>query len=361
MKRITIISENFAEPWDEGIKKFAWSVGCALGREHEVQLLNVDRDGLSGGGGDAADQSPMGTGNRGGSLPLKVPGTRTFATHVLREKLKAFSPAIVLYVPSPSSTLGSFLRAYSLRRHAPRATHGMVALIPRRHGRAARPILRRIAPDVVFVPSYRSLLYLHRVSLRADITPVGVDTTVFRPPSSEERDSLRKKYDLRQSAYVYLHVGHLSEKRNLTSLIQLKSSSEIEVIVVGSTSTPEDESLRRRLESAGVRVVRRRVPIEEYYRLCDCYVFPVEDYEGCVEIPLSVFEALASGRPVLSKPFGGLRDFLQPGRDLAYFESDEELLEAAAGLRAGGAAPVRSMEEFSWEKVAARILKTLDQ
>ena len=352
MKRITIISENFAEPWDEGIKKFAWSVGYALGREHEVQLLNVDRDGPSGGRGEAG---------RGDGVPLRVPGTRTFVSSALRGKIRSFSPDVVLYVPSPSSTLGSFIRANSLRHHAPRAIHGMVALIPRRHGRAVRPILRRTAPDVVFVPSYRSLLYLHRVSLRADITPVGVDTAVFRPPSSEERDSLRKKYDLRQNAYVYLHVGHLSEKRNLTSLIQLKSSSEIEVIVVGSTSTPEDESLRRRLESAGVRVVRRRVPIEEYYRLCDCYVFPVEDYEGCVEIPLSVFEALASGRPVLSKPFGGLRDFLQPGGDLAYFESDEELLAAAAGLRAGGATPVRSMEEFSWDKVAARILKSLNQ
>jgi glycosyltransferase involved in cell wall biosynthesis len=352
MKRITIISENFAEPWDEGIKKFAWSVGCALSGEHDVQLLNVDRDGPTGGGGDAG---------RGDGAPLRVPGTRTFVSSILRGKIRSFSPNVVLYIPSPSSTLGSFIRAISLRRHAPWATHGMVALIPRRHGRAARPILRRAAPDVVFVPSYRSLLYLHRVSLRADITPVGVDTTVFRPPSSEERDTLREKYDLRLNAYVYLHVGHLSEKRNLASLIQLKRSSDVEVIVVGSTSTPEDESLRRRLESAGVRVVRRRVPVEEYYRLCDCYVFPVEDYEGCVEIPLSVFEALASGRPVLSKPFGGLRDFLQPGRDLAYFESDEELLEAAARLRAGGPAPVRSMEEFSWEKVAGRILKTLDQ
>ena len=45
-KRIVVISEDLVEPWDEGIKKFAYSVGKALEREHEALIIHVDRSDL---------------------------------------------------------------------------------------------------------------------------------------------------------------------------------------------------------------------------------------------------------------------------------------------------------------------------
>jgi glycosyltransferase involved in cell wall biosynthesis len=348
VKRVIVISEDLREPWDEGIKKFAWSVGSALRGNNDVRFLNIDRSGA----GET-------TGGSGDDSPLNLPGTRTFASRFLKKAIRSFDPELVLYVPSPSSTISSFARSFFLRRHAPQARHGMVALIPRRHKAVVRPFLTATAPDIVFVPSRRSLLRLHRLSLRGELTPVGVDTSLFRPPRPGERESLRQKYEVSADAYLYLHIGHLSLKRNLTRLASLKQLPRSDVLVIGSTSTPEDETVRGELESAGASVVRQHVPVEEYYRMADCYVFPVEDHEGCVEIPLSVFEALASGLPVLSTPFGGLGDFLQPGPDLRYFESGAELTASAAALRENGAPQVRSMNEFSWLNVARRILDSL--
>ncbi len=348
LKRVIVISEDLREPWDEGIKKFAWMVGTALRGDNDVRILNIDRSGAGGTTGGSGEESP-----------LNLPGTRTFASRSLKKTIRSFDPDVVLYVPSPSSTISSFARSYFLRRHAPAARHGMVALIPRRHGAALRLFLTGTAPDIVFVPSHRSLLHLHQHSLRGEVTPVGVDTDLFRPPQTGERENLRKKYDISAETYLYLHIGHLSPKRNLARLAMLKGPPQSEVLVIGSTSTPEDETLREELESAGVKVVRRHVPVEEYYRMADCYVFPVEDHEGCVEIPLSVFEALASGLPVLSTQFGGLRDFAQPGPDLRFFGSDAELTASAAAMRENGLPAVRSMDQFSWRNVAERILDCL--
>jgi glycosyltransferase involved in cell wall biosynthesis len=345
-RRIIVISEDFVEPWDEGIKKFAYSVGTAFKREHDVLMLNVDRSGV----GD-------------GEVTRWLPSSKTFLSADLRREVRAFGPDVVLYVPSPSATLASFMRCFVLRRHYPRALLGMVALMPRRHPTLARPMLEGAQPDVTFVPSYQSLLYYRDRSVHSELLPIGVDLATFSPPQDPraEKLALRRRHGVALNSQVYLHVGHLSPRRNLDALATLAAIPGVEVIVVGSTSTAEDRAVRNALESAGVRVIREIVPVHEFYRLADCYVFPTRDSGGCVEIPLSVFEALASGLPVVARPFGGLRDFLPPGDDLRYWETEDELAAAAAALRRNGRPQVRDMHAFSWDQVVGRILETLDR
>jgi glycosyltransferase involved in cell wall biosynthesis len=235
----------------------------------------------------------------------------------------------------------------------------MVALIPRRHGGAARILLQSAAPDVLFVPSYASLLHARDLSLASELLPVGVNTTTFVPARAGERAELRRAHGIPQDAFVFLHVGHLSEKRNLRSLTALTGLPGAFVVVVGSTSTPADVALRRDLESAGVRVIVEFVPVHEFYRAADAYVFPTVDVEGCVEIPLSVLEALASGLPVIARSFGGLRDVLPPGDDVRYFDAPEELHAHAQALARGPRPAIRDMHAFAWRAIAERIVHTL--
>jgi glycosyltransferase involved in cell wall biosynthesis len=341
-KKIAVISEDLAEPWDEGIKKYTFSVAEALRSEMPVLLLNVDRSGVDG---KAAE---------------RVGGSRTFLSSELRGRLRAFDPDFVLYVPSPSSTQASFFRAAALRRHVPRAKSAMVAMIPRKHGRIWRPYLRLTAPDLIFVPSYATLLYFERMGLRGEAVPPGVDPECFRPPRGEERAELRARHGIDEGTFLYLHVGHISRKRNLLALGALAEQPGAGVIVIGSTSTPEDASLRSELEAIGIRVIREYVKVEEYLRMADCYVFPVEDTEGCIEFPLGVLEALASGLPVLATPFGGLRDFLPEGPDLLYWSDRGELRERSEAIRKSPRPEIRDLEDFTWKSVASRLLEKLE-
>jgi glycosyltransferase involved in cell wall biosynthesis len=362
--RVVIVSEDLVEPWDEGIKKFAFSIGRALFVDHPVRVINVDRGGAifrNGSRAETAAKDPVVRDALLRGTPHKysihdVPGTRTFIQPALRHEVASFVPNLVIYVASPSSTVGSFLRSFALRRSWPKARHAMVALIPRRHRQRDRMLLTATAPDMVFVPSYASLLHLNDLSLRGDLLPVGVDLTQFRLPESGEREALRAKYNVPPNATVFLHVGHLSPKRNVGSLSRLANEPNAHVIVIGSTSTPEDLSLRLSLEKAGVRVIREFVAVEEFYRLADAYVFPVIDVEGCVEIPLSVLEALASGLPVVARPFGGLRDVLPEGADLRFYETDDEMVLCARSLVAGPRPATRDMSDFSWRSIAERMV-----
>ncbi len=351
LRRVVIVSEDLVEPWDEGIKKFTVSLGGALASDHVVTMINVDRSGLAA--------SRNGSGKGGGDGIRDVGGTSTFVSPLLRREVARARPDVIIYVPSPSSTLASVMRSWVLRRHWPAARIGMVALIPRRHGSTVRPLLRSAAPDRVFVPSYASLLHLCDLGIAGDVLPIGVDLARFRPAVAGEKEQLRSEHGIPEDRYMYLHVGHLTPNRNLGVLARLAAQPGATVVVVGSTSTPQDVRIRDELESAGVRVIRRFVPVHEYYRMADAYVFPTVHEEGCVEIPLSVFEALASGVPVVARPFGGLRDFVPAGGDVRYADSEEELLAHAGALRAGPAVPVRDMSAFGWRSVAERLLARL--
>ena len=70
-------------------------------------------------------------------------------------------------------------------------------------------------------------------------------------------------------------------------------------------------SLKDELEKKGIIILDEFIErIDEIYQLSDLYIFPVEDQNSSIGMPLSILEARACGIPVLSTDYGSVEKFL---------------------------------------------------
>jgi thymidylate kinase len=200
----------------------------------------------------------------------------------------------------------------------PTATRS-IAVLQCRRGLTAPPGL---AASVALFASERLRSATGRIAEASAVVYPVVDPTRFAP-GPVDAAAVRSELGVPGDLPLVLHVGHLKRSRGLDVLGTLAETHDLSVLMIASTSTEADPEVRRGLEARGVRVVRRYLPdIERVYRAADVYVFPVEDPLGSIEVPLSVIEALASGLPVVSTPFGALPELLAPGRGVSFARPD---------------------------------------
>lgn len=343
-RRICLLSEDLSGAPDEGLKKFALALARSLRAHHELTVLSTR-----------------------GAAPLPyaylVPASRTFLSRRLKLALRALRPEILVYAARASTTFSTFLRCRVLRAYAPTSRLVLLGLQPRRHGPLQRRLLPALRPDLTLVQGLESSQYLEQLGLPAEVVSSGVDTEVFRPPTPAERQAARAWLRLERSRPVLLHIGHLRRGRGVEALEQLAKRSEVQVVLVTSSSTAQEAEpgLADRLRASGVHLIGEYIPrIEQVYHAADCYVFPVESTDNAIEAPLTVFEALACNLPVVSTRFGGLPALFagldNPG--LVFVDGPNQLIEVALHLAAGGPWGTRALvSRFSWEAVAERLVE----
>jgi len=191
------------------------------------------------------------------------------------------------------------------------------------------------------------------------LVPSGVDLERFHPITEERKLGLWSKYGVDADKFAILHVGH--RNRNIQILKELQRDNN-KVLVVGSTSTEQDEDLVDELRIAGVRVVTTYLQnIDEIYQLSDCYVFPVTSETASIEVPLSVLEAMACNLPVVTTRYGGLSTmFNGEGNELFFVEKLKDLSNKVEKVKKFNYSETRRMiEPYSWGEVAKRILELL--
>jgi glycosyltransferase involved in cell wall biosynthesis len=348
--RLVVFSERLSPPYDEGIKNLAVHLSHALSAEHELLVLTSD----------GHDDAQYGIQN--------IDANRALLSVSLRTVIRRFQPEAIVYVPTACGTVFSFARARVLRCYGRNVCTALIALQPRPYTPVGRFFIRRLVSprrgrlplDWVLTQSTRTSSVLRSLGCRTALLPPAVDTTRFRPASPVEKVELRARYGIPASARVVTQVGHLRSKRNFDHFLAFQASRGYHSVVVASTSTPQDEDIKKALSAAGTMVIDTYVPnIEDIYRLSDLYLFLAESDTAAIELPLSVLEAMACNLPVVCTPFGGLRDFCADGHGLFYWDGQAQLGDLVAMALATASATRMLVEPYTWAAAAQTCVRLL--
>ena len=336
--KILIVCERLAARDDEGIRNVARALLAALSQGHEVRALTR---------GHWPDKEEV----------VHVPMNRFFCNPTLLRNARQFAPDVTLYIPWTSGTPPTFFRGRMLQM----ATRTPVAIFlsqPYEMEVWQKLVIRRLLPGLVLAMSDNVIRQLAMLGAETEFVAAGVDLERFRPPTREEREDTREELGIGPEERFVLHVGHLNRRRlEASEVARIAQHPGHRVIVVGSTSTPQDPGLVRDLEAAGVRIVSEFLPeIEKIYGAADVYLFPTRDQRSCIGVPLSVLEALACGLPVVSTRFEGLPRLFPATPFVQFVSGDAQMDRALAQAPAAGDERARKLvEALDWPVVSALV------
>lgn len=288
---------------------------------------------------------------------------RFYLSTSLAARVQRFAPQRIIYVPWTSATCRGLFRLAALKMYAGGASTAIVATQPMSLGRLGRRLARWLRPDLAFIQCDKTRRILESIGCETAFFSSGHDPSRFSPASTTERRELRKELGLDPDAPLVVHVGHLKRQRIDPRLMAalLDSRPGLQMLLVGSPHTPQDESLVLELRNLGIHVLRDYIPdISRVYRAADVYLFPVTERFACVGVPLSVIEAMACGIPILSSPFGGLPALFSGLPGVHFADGLEALCRGLqTALHADGRGNPAAVAGMTWQRVIGEALDLL--
>jgi glycosyltransferase involved in cell wall biosynthesis len=136
----------------------------------------------------------------------------------------------------------------------------------------------------------------------------GIDTSKFKQIPYQERNSLRKTFNVHDKT-VFLWCSQDRPKKGLDLILKvwkflIKKYENIELWIIGT---------ERDLQIGHVKVIGKlpNDQLPKYYQMADCYLFPVLNHEG---FGMSLIEALNCGNYCIASALGGVPEVLKNGK-----------------------------------------------
>ena len=196
---------------------------------------------------------------------------------------------------------------------------------------------------------------------RYEVVRNGVDLSRFRAAGPAERAAARARLGLPATAPVVLCVGRVTRQKGQDVLLDSwpRVAADRPDAVLALVGDGDQLPVLRDRAPAGVRFAGPVDDVRPWYAAADLVVQPSR-WEG---LPLTLLEALASGRPVVGTDVPGLGDALPPGAGAVVPVGDAPALAAAvrdrlvdpALLAAESAAAARVAADFDERRTLGQL------
>lgn len=285
-----------------------------------------------------------------------VSNPRPFVSLELQEAIMRIRPRVIIYIHRLTTLALLRARYFKLLGRGCRTV--LIDLQPSELKPLSRILARGLWPDLLMVASEADRLRVTALGARAGTISMATDHARFRPAEVGEKEEIRRRWNLPAGSDLVIHVGHLKSSRNLDRLIPIAGRPNTTVVaVVSREREPASESLRARLQEAGVMVLEGYRPnVEEIYRAADCYVFPVSNSNGAIAMPLSVLEAMASDLPVVTTSYGALPDHFSGIPGIRFADTAEAMFAGVEDQLRLRPSTRGTVEPYSWDAVIDRLL-----
>ena len=178
--------------------------------------------------------------------------------------------------------------------------------------------------------------------------------------SDDEKTELKRKFNIAEGKRVLLHVGHLKSGRNVDKLLNVNENYHVVLVVSSVTEHEKEADLREKLSNRpNTTIIDTYLEnIEEVYQMADVYLFPVQETENCIDVPLSVLEAASCNVPVVATEYGELKAFVgQPGFKFVEALDKEELNNALDEMSGKKTKNHLCVKQYDWNCSIENLLK----
>jgi glycosyltransferase involved in cell wall biosynthesis len=173
----------------------------------------------------------------------------------------------------------------------------------------------------------------------------GVDTVKFKPPTADERATIRRELGIADHEVAIISVASLKPLKRIDALLTAAAGlaatgGAVRVLVVGDGSERAPlEKLATDLGIAGqVTFLGLRDDVERLLKASDIFVLA----SRTEAFPNVVLEAMATGLPVIATNVGSVREMVEPDASALIVESGDDAALSAALKRLHGDAGLRA-------------------